>query len=60
MSEHLTPAVKGVLTVIGSISSRDSRGGTAPGQVAQQLGEIQAELSNAQAWINSAGSGDGR
>jgi len=56
----LTPAVKGVLTVSGSINSRDSRGGTAPRQVAQQLGEIQAELSKAQAWINSAGAGDGR
>jgi argininosuccinate lyase len=60
VSEHLTPAVKGVLTVSGSINSRDSRGGTAPGQVAQQLGEIQAELSKAQAWITSAGAGDGR
>ena len=60
VSEHLTPAVKGVLTVSGSINSRDSRGGTAPGQVAQQLGEIQAELRKAQAWINSTGAGDGR
>ncbi|MCV7423543.1 argininosuccinate lyase [Mycobacterium yunnanensis] len=33
----LTPEVREVLTVEGSVSSRDARGGTAPTQVAKQL-----------------------
>lgn len=34
---ELTPEVRGVLTVTGSVTARDGRGGTAPEQVAQQL-----------------------
>ncbi|OBK16197.1 argininosuccinate lyase [Mycobacterium asiaticum] len=37
ISPELTPAVRDVLTVEGSVSSRDARGGTAPGRVAEQL-----------------------
>jgi argininosuccinate lyase len=37
ISEHLTPEVRGVLTVAGSIASRDGIGGTAPQRVAEQL-----------------------
>jgi argininosuccinate lyase len=36
----LTPEVRGVLTVEGSVNSRDARGGTAPVQVAKQLGAV--------------------
>jgi argininosuccinate lyase len=36
----LTPRVREVLTVYGSVSSRDARGGTAPIQVAKQLGVV--------------------
>jgi argininosuccinate lyase len=36
ISTDLTPAVRQVLTVEGSVSSRDARGGTAPSQVARQ------------------------
>jgi argininosuccinate lyase len=36
----LTPRVREVLTVYGSVSSRDARGGTAPLQVAKQLGVV--------------------
>jgi argininosuccinate lyase len=37
---RLTPAVRGVLTVEGSVSSRRGRGGTAPDRVAEQLAEL--------------------
>src|ERR1700730_6452011 len=36
----LTPQVREVLTVEGSVSARDARGGTAPVQVAKQLGGV--------------------
>ncbi|WP_411722130.1 argininosuccinate lyase [Mycetocola sp.] len=36
LSPHLTPAVRGVLTVEGSISSRTGAGGTAPDRVVEQ------------------------
>jgi argininosuccinate lyase len=39
---RLTPAVRGVLTVEGSVASRDGRGGTAPSRVAEQLVELRA------------------
>ena len=40
ISEALTPDVRDVLTVDGSVSSRDARGGTAPVQVAKQLAVV--------------------
>lgn len=40
ISDELTPEVRDVLTVDGSVSSRDARGGTAPVQVANQLGVV--------------------
>ncbi|WP_370619659.1 argininosuccinate lyase [Mumia sp. Pv 4-285] len=45
VSPHLTPAVRDVLSVEGSIGSRDSRGGTAPARVAEQLTELRARLT---------------
>ena len=36
----LTGEVRDVLTVAGSVNSRDARGGTAPVQVAKQLGAV--------------------
>ncbi|KAA1423218.1 argininosuccinate lyase [Mumia zhuanghuii] len=45
ISPHLTPAVRDVLSVEGSIGSRDARGGTAPVRVAEQLAELRARLS---------------
>ncbi|WP_022887032.1 argininosuccinate lyase [Glaciibacter superstes] len=36
ISEHLTPDVRDVLTIEGSVSSRDGHGGTAPVRVAEQ------------------------
>jgi argininosuccinate lyase len=40
LSPYLTPAVREVLTVEGSVASRDGRGGTAPVRVAEQLDEL--------------------
>ena len=37
MSEHLTPDVRSVLTIEGSVASRAGAGGTAPERVAEQL-----------------------
>ncbi|WP_134741725.1 argininosuccinate lyase [Nocardioides sp. 503] len=41
ISPALTPEVRAVLTVEGSVSSRDGRGGTAPARVREQLQELQ-------------------
>jgi argininosuccinate lyase len=40
VSPHLTPGVRDVLTVDGSIASRDGAGGTAPVRVAEQLAAL--------------------
>jgi argininosuccinate lyase len=37
ISPHLTPAVRDVLSVRGSLESRDAKGGTAPARVREQL-----------------------
>jgi argininosuccinate lyase len=42
ISPHLTPGVREVLTVDGSVASRDGRGGTAPDRVREQLAELTA------------------
>ena len=42
ISTKLTPEVREVLTIEGSIASRDARGGTAPVQVAKQLEGVRA------------------
>jgi len=42
---HLTPAVRDVLTVEGSVSSRTGRGGTSPTRVREQLAELRATTS---------------
>ncbi|OBG94184.1 argininosuccinate lyase [Mycobacterium sp. E3251] len=43
ISPELTPQVREVLTIEGSVSSRDRRGGTAPVRVAEQLEAVLAE-----------------
>ncbi|HEY5856266.1 MAG TPA: argininosuccinate lyase [Aldersonia sp.] len=47
----LTPGVREVLTVPGSIASRDARGGTAAVQVAAQLGEVSEAAQRLRGWI---------
>ncbi len=44
---HLTPAVRDVLTVEGSVSARTGRGGTAPIRVAEQLAELKERIAEA-------------
>ncbi len=48
---RLTPEVRSVLSVEGSVSSRDGRGGTAPVRVAEQLQELRAALADHRAWL---------
>jgi argininosuccinate lyase len=45
ISPKLTPEVREVLTVAGSVSARNARGGTAPGQVAAQLDGVRASAA---------------
>lgn len=42
ISPALTPQVREVLTIEGSVSSRDARGGTAPARVAEQIDNVAA------------------
>ncbi|MGA9674912.1 MAG: argininosuccinate lyase, partial [Mycobacterium sp.] len=44
ITPELTPAVRDVLTIEGSVSSRDSRGGTAPRRVSEQLDAVQTTV----------------
>jgi argininosuccinate lyase len=50
----LTPAVRSVLTVAGSVSSRDGRGGTAPARVAEQLAEMRAAAAAQREWLGTS------
>jgi argininosuccinate lyase len=50
ISEHLDESVLGVLTVEGSVASRDGRGGTAPVRVAEQTAELRAAQRDLNAW----------
>jgi argininosuccinate lyase len=51
ISEHLTPGVREVLTVAGSIGSRDSRGGTALERVTEQLAELNQVVADHRVWL---------
>ena len=50
ISAHLTPQVRSVLTVSGSMASRSAPGGTAPARVREQLDRLRAVLSGHQEW----------
>ncbi|GHC92197.1 argininosuccinate lyase [Nocardiopsis terrae] len=45
ISAHLTPGVREVLAVAGSLASRAGRGGTAPVRVAEQLDRLRSEAA---------------
>jgi argininosuccinate lyase len=47
VSAYLTPDVRSVLSVEGSMASRDGRGGTAPARVREQLAELVAGVESA-------------
>jgi argininosuccinate lyase len=50
ISAHLTPGVRDVLSVEGSLASRDAKGGTAPARVAEQLARVREEAARARSW----------
>ena len=51
ISPRLTPDVREVLTVAGSIASRSARGGTALDRVVEQLDEVRAVVAQHRAWL---------
>ena len=51
ISPHLTPQVRGVLSVEGSVASRNAVGGTAPVRVAEQLAAARAHADGHRAWV---------
>jgi argininosuccinate lyase len=51
ISPHLTPQVREVLTVEGSVASRRGRGGTAPERVREQLAELLDRVQTARATL---------
>jgi len=53
ISEHLTPAVREVLTVEGSIASRNARGGTAQPRVDEQIAALHAAVADQRAWATT-------
>jgi len=53
ISPELTPEVHSVLTVLGSVGSRDGRGGTAPVRVAEQLADVRDNLALQRDWAGA-------
>jgi argininosuccinate lyase len=50
ISDHLSPAVRSVLTVRGALESRSAYGGTAPVRVREQLADVSRVVDEAAAW----------
>lgn len=55
ISPDLTPAVREVLTIEGSVSSRDARGGTAPVRVAEQIETVLASADRLKSRLGGGG-----
>jgi argininosuccinate lyase len=53
ISPHLTAEVRSVLTVEGSINSRNARGGTAEARVRDQLTEVAAGVAVVKKWLEA-------
>jgi argininosuccinate lyase len=51
ISPQLTPGVREVLTVEGSIASRSGRGGTAVDRVSEQLAEVRDAVAEHRGWL---------
>ena len=51
ISEHLTPQVRSVLTVRGSLVSRNAHGGTAPARVGEQRAHLVKQVAQARHWV---------
>jgi len=54
ISPHLTPDVRAVLSVAGSLASRSGYGGTAPARVAEQLERLRGRLVEVGEWVDPA------
>ncbi|OBG01414.1 argininosuccinate lyase [Mycolicibacter sinensis] len=52
ISSDLTPQVREVLTIEGSVASRDARGGTAPARVADQLAGLTERTARQRKWLD--------
>ncbi len=52
ISPHLTAGVRSVLTVEGSLASRDAKGGTAPARVGEQRQRLVEAATAARAWAS--------
>ncbi|MEN1976764.1 MULTISPECIES: argininosuccinate lyase [unclassified Cellulomonas] len=57
VSPHLTPDVRSVLSVEGSVASRSAHGGTAPVRVAEQLGRARARAAGLRASVSGTAPG---
>ncbi|MDO5503797.1 MAG: argininosuccinate lyase [Actinomycetia bacterium] len=55
ISSHLTPGVREVLSVEGSLASRSAKGGTAPERVREQLALIVERVAQARSWSSGSG-----
>ncbi len=53
ISPHLTPGVRDVLSVQGSLASRSAPGGTAPARVGEQLAQAAAAAQEAREWTGT-------
>jgi argininosuccinate lyase len=53
ISTHLSPGVREVLSVEGSLASRNAKGGTAPARVREQLRAVHAALSAGRTWAEA-------
>ncbi len=54
ISEHLTPDVRGVLSVRGAVEARSAPGGTAPARVAEQLADLRDTVHRQLEWAGTA------
>ncbi|GAA5157030.1 argininosuccinate lyase [Ornithinimicrobium tianjinense] len=52
ISEHLTPQVRSVLTVRGSLASRSAIGGTAPVRVHEQRAHLMKQVARLRHWVS--------
>ncbi len=53
ISDHLTPAVRGVLSLRGALDSRSAYGGTAPARVREQLAAVREVVDADASWAAS-------
>ncbi|WP_122261653.1 argininosuccinate lyase [Ornithinimicrobium cerasi] len=51
ISDHLSPSVRGVLTVHGSLASRSAHGGTAPVRVHEQRAHLIKQVARLRHWV---------